>query len=134
MLGQRHPLEPGATSPRPPLPLQRPLLPSVEKAHAQCHHEEQALHETEHTQVAVDHGPRDEEDSFDVEDDEEDPNNVGLFRESPFLTPTRRGSWSGNRLNTPSQIAPCRFHWHPDILFPNLELSFQVHEIPVKHE
>src|SRR3984885_4161423 len=63
-------------------PVQRALLPDIEKSGQDENHEQQHLHEPKHLQLAVDDGPGIEKNCFDVEKDEDDGHQIKLHAES----------------------------------------------------
>src|SRR5690349_6735450 len=57
-------------------PIERALLPDIEKSGEDQNHKNEHLHEPEHLQLAVDHHPWIKEDGFDVEQDEQHSHQV----------------------------------------------------------
>src|SRR6266545_8008127 len=63
--------------------LQRPLLNDVDQSHGEDQNEHQHLDKTEEPQPPKHHGPGVEEDNFHIEDDEQNRDQIELYREAP---------------------------------------------------
>ena len=94
------------------LPFQGTVVPSVNVPHHQNPQKDPHLHQAYHSELAVDHGPRVEEDEFNVEKDEQDRGQIKFDGQLP----ARQGERDFYRTQmAPTSLARGSFYraWKP---------------------